>query len=380
MEVETGGKEMKKDNLLFSLDGIAKPWLLNKHGYYICVKTLNNCLQTRIKNENLDLNEIGIIPIISAEVTSTEQSFLRKWKFGTVPRSDNSYEWLLTTPEKYEDGSEDGSEENLLLKTKECKSHLLNKNIFNTKKDFYESEYSMFFEKPVFIWFLDQQVRLRIVLEHKHFFKKQRLKKYKLYKIKLNFTEEFWKEAREKNIFDDIQQESLEFCYYGITKRDVFQRFIEHKKKAEENSGYIFHKTWHKWSKKMDLLGGKFNVHLLIVKDSDSLDEIYDYEEAFVGYDSLHPLGLNAIPGGHAGIQELHKFKLLKSIKNVSLREREKAVEQFIQKGYKIKNKNLPMPHDRKEHKRVLRSGRVVDVRACKVKGGKSYVRLGQIH
>tara|TARA_R100000697_G_scaffold8446_1_gene14003 strand:+ start:1798 stop:2145 length:348 start_codon:yes stop_codon:yes gene_type:complete len=115
MEVETGGKEMKKDNLLFSLDGIAKPWLLNKHGYYICVKTLNNCLQTRIKNENLDLNEIGIIPIISAEVTSTEQSFLRKWKFGTVPRSDNSYEWLLTTPEKYEDGSEDGSEENLLL-------------------------------------------------------------------------------------------------------------------------------------------------------------------------------------------------------------------------------------------------------------------------
>ena len=74
------------------------------------------------------------------------------------------------------------------------------------------------------------------------------------------------------------------------------------------------------------------------------------------------------------------QIKIIEVNKNVSLKEREKAVEKFIQKGYKIENRKLPMPHDRKEHKRVLRSGRVIDVRACKVKGGQSYVRSGQIH
>tara|TARA_R100001086_G_scaffold183983_1_gene102720 strand:- start:32 stop:1126 length:1095 start_codon:yes stop_codon:yes gene_type:complete len=362
------GKEMKKDNLLFSLDGIAKPWLLNKHGYPFFPFTLNGHIKT------LNLNEIGLI-------ASAEPDVSGQCSLAVLPRSNDVYKTLF---EDLDDPVQPRGGEGM-REIQKFKRDLLHKNILNSKEGSFESEWSLFFEKPVFILFLDKQ--FRIVLEHKHFFKKQRLKKYKLYKISLKFSENFGEKAEKSSYFKKtvlnsgfFEERKIEKIYYGITKRDVFQRFLEHKKKAEENSGYIFHKTWHKWSKHLSIIGDNFNVYLSVIKDSDSLDEIYDYEEAFVGYDSLHPLGLNAIPGGHAGIQELHKLKLLKSTKNVSLKEREKAVEKFIQKGYKIENRKLPMPHDRKEHKRVLRSGRVIDVRACKVKGGQSYVRSGKIH
>ena len=86
-------------------------------------------------------------------------------------------------------------------------------------------------------------------------------------------------------------------------------------------------------------------------------------------------MGCNSIPGGHAGIEELHKLNLLGSTKNVSLKERDKAIKMFVRKGYKIENRKLPKPHNRDGHERVYRNEdgsirKKIKIKECKVKGG----------
>ena len=89
------GKEMKKDNLfkrlsrkenlLFSLDGIAKPWLLNKHGYPFFPFALNGHIKT------LNLNEIGLI-------ASAEPDVSGQCSLAVIPRDNDVYKTFLEDP------------------------------------------------------------------------------------------------------------------------------------------------------------------------------------------------------------------------------------------------------------------------------------------
>ena len=348
---------MKNSKFVFSFDGIASERYLNKKGYYLNPSAINE----RIKKHSQEyLDKAGGLFIVNnekEEVGSTK-IILEPSTSGTQIRYMNNTPRIKLLNERLERKKKFNFNVEKIYK--------VNSPYLNIKK-FNQVEEAVLFKKPFVINFMS--VKLQIFLENEIFFKRKKLKKYKLYKI--NFaTNVNTENSFEKQLYDRSCG-SFDYVYYGITQRDVFQRFIEHKRKAEYNSGYLFHKIWNKLSK---MRQHKLYISLSILKDSDSLDEIYNYEEAFVDFDSLYPMGCNAIPGGYAGIKELHKLKLLNSTKNISLKEREKAMEKFVQKGYKIENRKSPILHERQRHKRTLSSGKEIWVRSCSVGRGTTFV------
>tara|TARA_R110001599_G_scaffold331497_1_gene546301 strand:- start:368 stop:1423 length:1056 start_codon:yes stop_codon:yes gene_type:complete len=340
---------MKQNEYVFSLDGIATERYLNKKGYYINPSAINEHMK---KHNQEYLDNAGGLFIINNEKQGVGATKI------ILEPSDNHIRYMNNTPHiKF-------LNERLERKKKfNCdveKIYKVNSSYLNIEK-FNQVEAAVLFKNPFVINFMS--AKLQIFLENKIFFKRQKLKKYKLYKI--HFTTYINTEnSFEKQLYDRSCG-SFDYVYYGITQRDVFQRFIEHKKKAEDNSGYLFHKIWNKLFK---LRQSKLYISLFILKDSDSLDEIYDYEEAFVDFDSLYPMGCNAIPGGHAGIRELHKLNLLGSTKNVSLKDRDKAIERYVARGYKIQNRKSAAPHDRTGYTYFKPSlNRYVTVSKCRV-------------
>ena len=341
---------MKNNKFVFSFDGIATERHLIKKGYYINLSAINRHIK---KHNQKYLDNAGGLFIINNEKqgVGATKIILEPSTSGTNIRFMNNTPRIKLLNERLERKKKFNCDVEKIYK--------VNSPYLNIKK-FNQVEEAVLFKNPFVINFMS--ARLQIFLENKIFFKRQKLKKYKLYKI--NFATHIDTEnSFEKQLYDRSCG-SFDYVYYGITQRDVFQRFIEHKRKAEDNSGYLFHKIWNKLFK---IRQSKLYTSLSILKDSDSLDEIYDYEEAFVDFDSLYPIGCNAIPGGYAGIRELHKLKLLNSTKNISLKEREKAMEKFVQKGYKIENRKSPILHERQRHKRTLSSGKEIWVRSCSV-------------
>ncbi len=96
--------------------------------------------------------------------------------------------------------------------------------------------------------------------------------------------------------------------YVGITSREnPFDRFREHRSKAENGSGHLLHKAWAEITKITDVI-----VQFTLVVDAESRAQIFELEEAFVDtIGTIAPHGLNVIPGGMKGIQELWKLGLL---------------------------------------------------------------------
>ena len=341
---------MKQNEYVFSLDGIATETYLNKKGYAFNWQALNKYFTVK---SVANLNKPGCL-IINNNKGSKKLEYcnLNEDLLYYSPKVINFLNEKMKRKIKF----------NPQFKEKVYKVKC---SYLNTKQ-FDKTDYRMFFENPFRIQYTDK--KLDIWLEHKIFFKKEKLKKYKLYKVIIYVADLIESSEEHKTIISLFNKscESFTFCYHGITQRDVFQRFIEHKKNAENNTGYFFHKLWHKYLKL-----NKFNdikVTLFILKHSDTLDEIYDYEEAFVEHDSLYPMGCNAIPGGHAGIRELHKLNLLGSTKNVSLKDRDKAIERYVARGYKIENRKSAAPHDRTGYTYFKPSlNRYVTVSKCRV-------------
>ena len=370
---------MNANKYLFSLDGIATETYLNKKEYYCNFNEINKAFKQYIDIlpdagifhiENAFEKTTGIMGDISV---ANKMGEIGSTRISLDPIDTQNYRWFTENPEMIEFLNDRAKEKSKFNPNIFHKVHKVKSSFLNTK-EFNKTEYSLFFEKPFFIRFASKE--LSIALDRDVFLKKKKLKKYKLYRIKLRCANESIRDtlSNDKYIRKHItkSQNSFDITYYGITKRDVFQRFMEHKKSAEDNQGYFFHKIWNAYSK---IVGSKSSITLDVIKDSDTLDEIYDYEEAFVDYDSLYPMGCNSIPGGHAGIEELHKLNLLGSTKNVSLKERDKAIQMFVRKGYKIENRKLPKPHNRDGHERVYRNEdgsirKKIKIEECKVKGG----------
>lgn len=115
--------------------------------------------------------------------------------------------------------------------------------------------------------------------------------------------------------------------YVGITGRHPMERIQEHVRSYKNGDGYHFHASWRALS---SLVGCDLRPTFSIISWAYSLEEAYDIEEAQVEKHTLAPEGLNAIPGGKAGLRCLHMLRQNKPLP--SLRERDAALVE-LEKG-----------------------------------------------
>ena len=143
--------------------------------------------------------------------------------------------------------------------------------------------------------------------------------------------------------------------YFGITKRSVFERFKEHQMKVKNGGGHILHKAWRA------LIETEMSFHpvVQISATRKNLDEIYEVEEHAVAERSLTPMGLNAIPGGYAGIKMLHQLALLSGNRRVLPEDRDVALENLERSAAGR------CTHYRSGHIRHLPSGKSTWVSPC---------------
>jgi hypothetical protein len=179
---------------------------------------------------------------------------------------------------------------------------------------------------------------------------KELIEQYALYHIRFKINE-------DNQRFTEKTSEPLRRGYIGITKRGFMTRFMEHKKKAVANTGFLFHSVWN------SLLQEKIPMYpvVQVCGSAETLKEIYTLEESAVERFTLTPLGLNAIPGGMAGIRLMHKLRLLNSLK-VGIDERDAAIEK-LQRGNFAHGS--PCAHYRKGHVRKLTNDKLTYVSPC---------------
>lgn len=93
--------------------------------------------------------------------------------------------------------------------------------------------------------------------------------------------------------------------YIGITSRDPLVRLREHMRNVAAGRGYYFHNSWR------GLLGcfPSARPTFSLLDFDHTLDGVYEQEERLVAAHSLAPTGLNAIPGGRAGLAMLHLLR-----------------------------------------------------------------------
>ena len=94
--------------------------------------------------------------------------------------------------------------------------------------------------------------------------------------------------------------------YIGITSRSWAVRYREHVAKSKSGSNLPFHKAIRN---EFNNYNTRFHYVLLVVHNRDEADSA---EEQFVESRSLFPKGLNAIPGGKAGIRYLASINALR--------------------------------------------------------------------
>ena len=204
-----------------------------------------------------------------------------------------------------------------------------------------------------------KDIEVRIDIPFQYVFDVYPIKKYVIYHIRFSV-------ARDEPRLTEKECEPLFRGYIGITKRGYITRFREHQDKAYTNTGYLLHSVWHSLLQE----GINMNPVVQIGATADTLKEIYDLEEEAVAMMTLTPKGLNAIPGGMAGIRMMHELRLLTSTK-VGVDERDKALEALQQRAHAH---GSPCAHYRRGHMRKLESGRLTYVKPCWVnlKSGES--------
>lgn len=174
----------------------------------------------------------------------------------------------------------------------------------------------------------------------------ERVGKYTIYNIRFNV-----------NAAPDLDYDSCEPLrrgYVGITRRGALARYQEHRAKATTNTGSLLHTAWNALMRHHP---GVYPV-LQLTGHAASLEEAYAAEEKLVAEITLAPAGLNAIPGGLAGIRELHKLgALVDRGKLPNPDQRDYALAQI--------ERNSPAAHYRRAHIRRLSPERTTFVNGC---------------
>nr|EIU2701964.1 hypothetical protein [Pseudomonas aeruginosa] len=95
--------------------------------------------------------------------------------------------------------------------------------------------------------------------------------------------------------------------YVGITSRDWQKRWGEHRAAINRGSPLKFHRAYRERQEAQQLT----YVHHKVMGVASTLDELQDLEEVFVAGHWDDQRLLNMIPGGKAGIEYLHKHRIL---------------------------------------------------------------------
>lgn len=127
-------------------------------------------------------------------------------------------------------------------------------------------------------------------------------KRYKMYHIGLALSSE---QIPEK------LRAQLKTGYYGVTKRGVSERWVEHYNLADANRGFALHTAWNAANTTFRHCNSGM-LTFTVAGTADTLPEIYAMEEAAVR-NTLLPSGLNVIPGGYAGIALLNTLRITRN-------------------------------------------------------------------
>ena len=158
---------------------------------------------------------------------------------------------------------------------------------------------------------------------------------------------------------EDESFQQLRNGYIGITKRSPVVRFKEHLTKAQKGTGSILHNAWSGLMRIQIPFHPVFRVFDMRPK---TLEEVYAREELLVARHSLAPKGLNAIPGGMAGIKMMHELRLLNSANPVSIEQRDRVLAEYMARSTAGHSKAA---HFRSGHVRRLSDERTTWVRSC---------------
>lgn len=134
--------------------------------------------------------------------------------------------------------------------------------------------------------------------------------------------------------------------YFGITKNHPLIRFGQHYSDMRLGRGHLLHNAW----RAIHDSKAHFNIaNVSVVGAASTLDEIYNLEEDHVQKFTLSPRGLNAIPGGKAGLRFMHLLRQNSPLPDIE--DREQALID-------LENGKSPVAtHYRKGHIRHLPDG-----------------------
>lgn len=150
------------------------------------------------------------------------------------------------------------------------------------------------------------------------------------------------------DISDKYQVYSHDFCcdengaaiagaraYIGVTKRGWRTRWQEHVRSAERGSRYRFHQAIRYWDGRAKTVGH----HVIAVGQTEA--QAMALEEQMVGLETLHPKGLNMIPGGYAGLKYLRQIGAAGVHERVTPDDKQEIVNRFFETASR---KGLPNP------------------------------------
>lgn len=125
--------------------------------------------------------------------------------------------------------------------------------------------------------------------------------------------------------------------YVGITSRDWQKRWGEHRAAINRGSPLKFHRAFRERQEAQQLT----YVHHKVMGVASTLDELQHLEEVFVAGHWDDKRLLNMIPGGKAGIEYLHKHRILGQNVVPMPEEVERALESWLREHPR---KGLPAP------------------------------------
>jgi hypothetical protein len=149
------------------------------------------------------------------------------------------------------------------------------------------------------------------------------------YKVPLQALLKHWGDARDGYMcyIHTIEVDDGSLSYAGITKRNWLTRLAEHLAEMNRDSKKLFHAEWRR---SLGLSQVSYGSELLDFNLSE--EQAFSWEEWFVDEFTLHPKGLNMIPGGKKGLQYLYRLRLIGST-NISPDARDRALEAYARKN-----------------------------------------------
>jgi hypothetical protein len=115
--------------------------------------------------------------------------------------------------------------------------------------------------------------------------------------------------------------ETRNLIYTGITRQGWQKRWVQHQRDAKSGSRHLFHRALREYP-------NAEYIHRVIAAGLTE-DYAMRMEEMWADH-TLHPKGLNMIPGGYAGLKYLHKLGAIAPRQAVDVDRREEILSDFV--------------------------------------------------